>query len=75
MGDTVLPTGTSYEEVYARFRWAVPAAYKIAVDVCDRHAQARATPQDPSGADRAPTRSAQARSHGRARGLARPFSQ
>jgi acetyl-CoA synthetase len=38
MSDTVLPVGTTYTDVYARFRWAVPAAYNIAVDVCDRHA-------------------------------------
>jgi acetyl-CoA synthetase len=38
MGDTLLPRGASYEDVYARFRWTVPPAYNIAVDVCDRHA-------------------------------------
>lgn len=38
MGDTVLPQGRTYDEVYARFRWSVPAAYNIAEDVCDRHA-------------------------------------
>jgi acetyl-CoA synthetase len=38
MGDTLLPSGARYEDVYARFRWTVPPAYNIAVDVCDRHA-------------------------------------
>jgi acetyl-CoA synthetase len=38
MGDTLLPRGANYEDVYARFRWTVPPAYNIAVDVCDRHA-------------------------------------
>jgi acetyl-CoA synthetase len=28
----------TYEEVYGSFRWAVPARYNIAADVCDRHA-------------------------------------
>lgn len=39
MVDTVLPMATTYEDVYARFRWTVPATYNIAVDVCDRHAR------------------------------------
>ena len=30
-----LPT---YEQLYASFRWAIPARYNIAADVCDRHA-------------------------------------
>jgi acetyl-CoA synthetase len=38
MPDTLLPRGARYEEVYARFRWTLPATYNIAVDVCDRHA-------------------------------------
>jgi acetyl-CoA synthetase len=38
MTDTCLPRGQSYADVYARFRWTVPPAYNIAVDVCDRHA-------------------------------------
>ena len=38
MVDTVLPRGARYEDVYARFRWTLPPAYNIAVDVCDRHA-------------------------------------
>lgn len=33
-----LPEGASYEEVYARFRWRVPASLNIGVDICDRHA-------------------------------------
>jgi acetyl-CoA synthetase len=39
MVETVLPIATTYEEVYARFRWTIPTAYNIAVDVCDRHAR------------------------------------
>ena len=31
-----LPT---YEQLYASFRWNVPARYNIAADVCDRHAR------------------------------------
>ena len=38
MTDTLLPRGESYADVYASFRWSVPSAYNIAVDVCDRHA-------------------------------------
>ena len=38
MSDTVLPHGKTYEEVYARFRWLVPAKFNIAADICDRHA-------------------------------------
>jgi acetyl-CoA synthetase len=38
MPDTVLPAGRTYAEVYAAFRWRVPPAYNIALDVCDRHA-------------------------------------
>ncbi len=41
MRDTVLPDGAGYEDVYARFRWAVSSVYNIAVDVCDRHARDR----------------------------------
>ncbi len=41
MRDSVLPGGSSYEEIYARFRWTVPVMYNIAVDVCDRHARDR----------------------------------
>jgi acetyl-CoA synthetase len=38
---TVLPAGTSYAEVYNRFRWQIPATFNIGVDVCDRHADDR----------------------------------
>ena len=38
MTDTLLPRGETYADVYARFRWAVPSIYNIAVDACDRHA-------------------------------------
>src|SRR5215472_6557739 len=38
MVDTLLPRGHSYDDVYGRFRWAIPSIYNIAVDVCDRHA-------------------------------------
>jgi acetyl-CoA synthetase len=38
MGETLLPAGTSYTEVYARFHWHIPATFNIGVDVCDRHA-------------------------------------
>ena len=33
MSERVLPPGTTYEEVYARFRWSVPAAFNIGVDM------------------------------------------
>ena len=38
MGEALLPVGTSYAEVYARFRWHIPTNFNIGVDVCDRHA-------------------------------------
>lgn len=38
MVDTVLPRGERYEDVYRSFRWTIPPAYNIALDVCDRHA-------------------------------------
>src|SRR5262245_10776246 len=38
MADTLLPRGDRYADVYGRFRWTIPSAYNIAVDVCDRHA-------------------------------------
>ena len=38
MEETLLPAGTSYAEVYARFRWHIPTTFNIGVDVCDRHA-------------------------------------
>ncbi len=41
MSATMLPKGTSYADVYARFRWQIPAQYNIAVDACDRHATDR----------------------------------
>src|ERR1700744_373388 len=28
----------TYDEIYAAFRWNIPARYNIAADVCDRHA-------------------------------------
>ena len=28
----------TYEQLYASFRWNIPARYNIAADVCDRHA-------------------------------------
>jgi acetyl-CoA synthetase len=28
----------TYDEIYASFRWNIPARYNIAWDVCDRHA-------------------------------------
>jgi acetyl-CoA synthetase len=28
----------TYEQLYASFRWDIPARYNIAADVCDRHA-------------------------------------
>lgn len=30
--------GKTYEEIYAEFRWSIPAKYNIGVDICDRHA-------------------------------------
>ena len=42
MNERTLPEGRTYEEVYARFRWSVPAAFNIGVDICDRHAGDRA---------------------------------
>src|SRR5262244_1273144 len=38
MGETLLPAGVSYAEVYTRFRWQIPTNFNIGVDVCDRHA-------------------------------------
>jgi acetyl-CoA synthetase len=38
MSDSVLPRGKTYDEVYARFRWSVPASFNIAQSICDRHA-------------------------------------
>src|SRR5262249_30520576 len=38
MGETLLPAGVSYAEVYTRFRWHIPTNFNMGVDVCDRHA-------------------------------------
>ncbi len=43
MSDSVLPALSTYDQVYAQFRWAVPARFNIAQDICDRHAQADPT--------------------------------
>ena len=32
MGERLLPVGTSYAEVYARFRWHIPPTLNIGVD-------------------------------------------
>ena len=37
-GIGLLPEGSSYDEVRARFRWEVPERYNIGVDVCDKWA-------------------------------------
>jgi acetyl-CoA synthetase len=42
MSERTLPEGRTYEELYARFRWAIPPAFNIGVDICDRHAGDRA---------------------------------
>jgi len=34
----VLPRLKTYDDVYAQFRWQVPARYNIGVDICDRWA-------------------------------------
>jgi acetyl-CoA synthetase len=36
----VLERGKTYEEVYSRFRWQVPARFNMGVACCDRHAEA-----------------------------------
>jgi acetyl-CoA synthetase len=33
-----MPDRLNYEQLYASFRWNIPARYNIAADVCDRHA-------------------------------------
>ena len=33
-----VPRLARYEDIYAAFRWNIPARYNIAADVCDRHA-------------------------------------
>ena len=37
-GDERCRAGPTYEQLYASFRWNIPARYNIAADVCDRHA-------------------------------------
>jgi acetyl-CoA synthetase len=39
MNDGAL-SGTTYEEMVARFRWQVPERFNLASAICDRHAQA-----------------------------------
>ncbi len=34
----MLPPGRDYDEIYRSFRWQVPAAFNIGVEVCDRWA-------------------------------------
>jgi len=36
----VLPSLKTFDDVYAQFRWQVPARYNIGVDICDRWAAA-----------------------------------
>ncbi len=36
----VLPHLKTYDDVYAQFRWNIPARYNIGVDICDRWADA-----------------------------------
>jgi len=36
----MLADASTYDEVYRRFRWAIPTHYNIGVDVCDRWAEA-----------------------------------
>ena len=35
----MLPQSRSYEELVRQFRWQVPAAFNIGVEVCDRWAE------------------------------------
>jgi acetyl-CoA synthetase len=37
-GVSVMQKFSTYDEIYASFRWNIPARYNIATDVCDRHA-------------------------------------
>jgi acetyl-CoA synthetase len=37
----MLPSGTTYEEVYSKLHWDIPARYNIAQQVCDRHDQSK----------------------------------
>ena len=52
----MLTRGASYEEIRGGFHWRIPDRYNIAVDVCDRHADAANRPalivQDEAGAVR-----------------------
>lgn len=36
--DVMLEPGQTYEEIYRRFRWRVPARFNMGVACCDRHA-------------------------------------
>ncbi|RMF83452.1 MAG: AMP-dependent synthetase [Nitrospinota bacterium] len=36
----MLKPGKTYQETVERFRWEIPDYYNIAVDICDKHAQA-----------------------------------
>src|SRR5438128_11450720 len=38
MGESLLPVGARYAEVYARFRWHIPTTFNIGVAVCARQA-------------------------------------
>ena len=38
MNQKVLPQANTYEELCARFKWSIPPAFNIGVDICDRHA-------------------------------------
>lgn len=40
----MLPLASNYDDLYARFRWRLPARYNIGVDVCDRHANGDGAP-------------------------------
>ena len=71
-----LPT---YEQLYASFRWNIPARYNIAADVCDRHAaDASKDCADRRGrrrqdlANDLPRHTAQSQSAGQSLGLDRP---
>src|SRR5215471_8333238 len=37
MEEALLPVGTSYAEVYDRFRWQLTTTFNMAVDACDRN--------------------------------------
>jgi acetyl-CoA synthetase len=42
--DGMLSRGASYEEIYAGFRWQIPARFNIGVAACDRHADGSERP-------------------------------